>query len=145
MDKIDTMVCGICGSVYNPANEGIYFDEQNLCAHCMDDSTMVCERCGERIWTNDACGDAYCQHCYDNYYTSCSACGRVIHNDDAYYTDDDEDYHDIPYCNRCFEEREGIINGYNYKPSPIFYGEGKTGADSACFYGVELEIGATRS
>ena len=40
----------------------------------------------------------------------------------------------MPYCERCFDEFEDEIEEYGYKPTPIFYGQGKR------YFGVELEV-----
>lgn len=40
----------------------------------------------------------------------------------------------MPYCERCFDEFEDEIEEYGYKPTPIFYGNGKR------YFGVELEV-----
>lgn len=73
-----------------------------------------------------------CQDCYERHYTHCTSCGCVIHAGDAYYIDDDDE----PYCSSCYHDRNEYqtINDYNYKPNPIFYGNGDR------FFGVELEI-----
>ncbi len=59
-------------------------------------------------------------------------CDAVIHYDDACYHEDEE-YHDHPYCRKCFDMDE-IIHDYYYKPEPIFYGDGRD------ILGVELEL-----
>ena len=130
-----TRVCDICG-VENPISELLEFGDVLLCAECLRTETVVCERCGTRIWTDDNEGDSetpLCGRCYDRYYTTCTDCGRTIHQDDAYYIDED-DYD--PRCHachcRCADHR--VIHDYYYKPEPIFYGEGKR------YFGVELEI-----
>lgn len=125
--------CETCGAELTE-DEAFYFDGEHYCSECLDDETVVCEQCGERIWNNDNSGSdrlPLCDRCYDNYYTSCEACGRIIHNDYAHYFDDD----DYPYCESCYDARNSSsIKEYNYKPDPIFHGEGER------FFGVELEI-----
>ena len=72
-----------------------------LCERCANEETVICSRCGERVYRDDNAGDEntpLCQPCYDRHYTSCERCGRIIHLDDAYYEDDDEDY---PLCYDC--------------------------------------------
>lgn len=129
-----SFVCDQCGYTYND-DEINHFDGQNLCDNCYEEETVVCEHCGERIWAEDAadCGRTLCRYCYDDCYTNCEHCGRTINYDDAYYFDGDEDY---PYCHDCYHERKNCeyIHDYNYKPDPIFYGNGSR------FFGVELEI-----
>jgi len=127
--------CSLCGS---ESEELTAFGDQCLCENCIDNETMMCDSCGNRIWNEDSEGDSNCRlcfSCYDNNYSRCTECGRTIHNDEAYYTEDDEEYHDSPYCYSCYESNElnSHINGYRYKPSPVFHGEG-------IFYGIELEV-----
>ena len=105
-----------------------------LCETRLSELTAVCDRCGERIWSDDNEGDSnttLCQDCYDNYYHRCADCDRLIQGDDTYYADDDSN---ISYCGDCIEQHRGGIQSYYYKPTPIFYGEGTR------YLGVELEI-----
>jgi hypothetical protein len=83
------------------------------------------------IYRNDAVCDEdteLCEHCFDCHYTRCYECGRIIRNDESYYADD------YDFCFPCYDKRRSSIREYSYKPSPIFYGEGKR------FLGVELEV-----
>lgn len=126
--------CESCGEAY-PLEQLIEFEGERYCPSCLSSETVICSHCGERIWNIDNSGTndmPLCQSCYDNCYTSCSSCGRLIRTEDAYYDDyEDED----AYCYDCHMGRENrSINEYYYKPSPIFYGEGKR------FFGVELEV-----
>ena len=110
------------------------FDGQILCEDCLDELTVLCDCCLNRIWRDDATGNdtvTLCNNCYENHYTTCEDCGALIHNDDAIY-DDDSDYY---YCRSCYYKLDdNSIRAYNYKPDPIFYGNGD-------FYmGIELEI-----
>ena len=127
--------CSICGESY-PLDQLTEFDGQLLCASCLSAETVVCSRCGWRIWNDDNAGEGdtpLCQSCYEDYYTNCEHCGRTILYDDAYYEDDDQD---APLCWHCYyqlqQDRE--IHDYSYKPVPIFYGSGSR------YFGVELEI-----
>ena len=131
--KTKDFVCSYCGQTFD--KEHIHeFDGEHFCEDCLNQKTVVCDNCQERIWRYDAQITSYtnlCQHCFDNYYTNCEDCGALIHNDDAYYEDDD----DYPHCHDCYEKRMIYpIKGYNYKPEPRFYGSGNL------FLGVELEV-----
>lgn len=130
----ENIICSNCGAILNEENVRT-FGSVVLCETCYDENTVECENCGTRIWADDAEGNSdcvLCHDCYDRNYTNCECCGRLIHNDDAYYFDEYDDY---PYCLSCYEKREEApIKTYNYKPKPIFYGEGEL------FMGVELEI-----
>ena len=134
--KCKKVTCDICG---NEAEEGelTEFDGQHLCESCLEDETLICTYCEERIWMSENAGDAntpLCQNCYDAYYVSCVRCGRIIHSADAYYEDDEED---DPYCSECWEHHShdnATIHDYYYKPTPIFHGNDDR------YFGVELEI-----
>ena len=131
----DTFTCSHC-RVRHPLGEHTVFDGQALCAYCLSKHTVTCTHCGTRLWAEDNAGtedEPLCQRCYDNHYTSCTRCGVLLHRDDAYYEDDDDDEYD-PLCHHCYSSVKKSIQNYYYKPSPIFYGEGKR------FLGVELEI-----
>ncbi|MGN0690201.1 MAG: hypothetical protein ACI4KH_07270 [Oscillospiraceae bacterium] len=112
-----------------------YFEGTNLCPDCLNEYTLVCERCGNRVWIEDSadCDINLCEHCFDNCYTTCDSCGHTIDYDDAYYFDDDNEY---PYCYACYERRSSseYIHEYSYKPEPVFFGEGNR------FFGIELEV-----
>ena len=130
----DLTPCGHCGELHEPESLTA-FDGELLCEDCLDTSTLTCSRCGDRIWETDNVGSMehpLCEHCYDTYYCTCEECGRLIPVDDVYY----EDGCDEAYCETCFRQRESQIHlhDYNYKPDPLFYGEGSR------FLGVELEI-----
>lgn len=74
----------------------------------------------------------YCQSCFDDHFTYCAFCESVIQREDALYYDGDSD----PYCEQCYDgddADDSTIHDYNYKPTPIFYGDG-------LYLGVELEI-----
>lgn len=103
--------CELCGEVYDP-DELIPFDDRLICPECLENETTLCA-------------------CYDQSYMTCSECGRLIHCEDSYYLDDSDE----PLCLTCLEEaNRDVIQGYYYKPEPIFYGTGPR------YFGVELEI-----
>ena len=129
--------CGLCGDPY-PGEDLYPFDGLELCAHCLDERTLLCRHCGERIWEEDNAGSSevpICQRCYDDHYTNCCRCGTLLHESQAYYAEDD-DYDESPYCSDCFHTLSDAspIHDYYYKPKPVFYGTGPR------FFGVELEI-----
>ena len=130
----NTFICTHCHGTYD-VEDRYSFDGAELCHDCLDEQTMICEHCGRRIWTDNAADSdrILCERCYYDYYTECEYCGRTIHLDDACYMDEDDEY---PYCRSCYERRSSneYIHDYNFKPEPIFYGDGNR------FFGVELEI-----
>lgn len=130
-----TFLCDHCGT-HHPIHTLTVFRDQNLCPECLEETTLICSRCGERIWAEDNAGNdatPLCDPCYTYHYTNCSSCGRLIRNGDARYLDEDDDY---PLCSHCYDREQGshAIKDYYFKPTPIFYG------DSPRYFGVELEI-----
>ncbi len=121
-------ICKHCGTTVE-LSDGEYFDGEFYCRHCLDDLTIVCENCGERVLRGESVEERICQTCYDEDYCRCDCCGHLMHNDDANY------YNGYTYCDDCYSDRHHeFIEEYDYKPTPIFYGSGQP------HYGVELEI-----
>ncbi len=125
--------CEFCGKPLDEENTH-YMNETTMCEDCLEEKTVLCQHCGERIWRDDAIREdnyTLCNHCYEYDFIHCSDCGRLICEDDACYDEDSE----RDYCSSCYDRlNDSSIESYNYKPSPIFYGEGDL------FIGVELEI-----
>ena len=126
--------CEYCGKTIRE-DEVQTFQGVTMCKDCLEEKTVICTWCNNRIWNEDNYGNGsvdLCQTCYDNHYTNCERCGRLIHYDEAMYLEDDGD----PYCESCYESEQKyqVIHDYNYKPEPIFYGE------DDMYMGVELEI-----
>ena len=65
--------CGVCHALH-PYSELSCFDDTLICPDCMEDSTVICGRCGDRIWRDDDQGNEdsghLCQSCYDRYYNT---------------------------------------------------------------------------
>ena len=124
--------CIHCGCVL--ADDEVFtFQDEDYCEECLEEVTVQCDYCGRRIYRDNDEGDEHislCSRCYSDHYVACDRCGRLIRNEDAYYEDDDED---TPYCNHCFQNITWI-HSYNYKPDPVFFGDGKR------YFGVELEV-----
>lgn len=71
-----------------------------------------------------------CKSCYKDHYTSCNDCDCIIHRENAHYTSSGD-----PYCSSCYHDCDlNTIKSYDYRPVPIFYGEGNR------YMGVEIEI-----
>ena len=125
-------VCTSCGN--NFYREQLSpFDGELLCPACLSNQTVYCSCCDRRIWTDDNVGtDAQplCQDCFDDHFERCTTCNALIRRGDTYYRGD------TPYCAECYQSVGcgDEIMSYYFKPTPIFYGEGKR------FFGVELEI-----
>lgn len=126
--------CSCCGITMDDDVEWGALGVQILCPECLVSRTVICEDCGRRIWNDDnyrTYSEPLCVNCRDAHYVYCINCDRLIHEANAFYHDDDE-----PLCESCYEsaQAERVIHGYNYKPEPIFYGDGER------YFGVELEI-----
>ena len=125
-------VCTSCGN--NFYREQLSpFDGELLCPACLSSQTVYCSCCDRRIWTDDNVGtDAQplCQDCFDDHFERCTTCNALIRRGDTYYRGD------TPYCAECYQSVgcDNEIMSYYFKPTPIFYGDGKR------FFGVELEI-----
>lgn len=134
--KLEIRACDHCNEEY-PADQLTEVGGQQLCPDCLEEHTVVCRECGERILREDNAGTfnlPLCQDCYDDHYTTCSNCGTILRESRACYRNSDI-HAETPFCGSCFSElwQDGI-NDYSYTPAPIFYGE-----DSR-YFGVELEI-----
>lgn len=125
--------CSNCGDLHPPDSLTI-FEGSHLCPTCLARETVICHSCGDRIWVENDAGDSHthlCESCRSDYYR-CTNCGRLIHEDDACYSEDNDD---DPYCGSCIENVDTrSIHSYNYKPEPLFFGDGPR------YFGVELEI-----
>ena len=127
--------CCLCDRQVEP-EALVVFDGQIMCLDCLNQHTIICFECGNRIWEHQNAGTGerpLCQHCADRYYVNCCQCGAQISQSDAYYeSDDGED----PYCESCFQQlqRGKPIRDYYFKPAPKFHGTGNR------YFGVELEI-----
>ena len=125
-------VCTSCGNEFY-REQLSPFDGELLCPSCLSNQTVYCSCCDRRIWTDGNVGtDAQplCQDCFDDHFERCTACNALIRRGDTFFRGDD------PYCQECYHSvcDRDAIHDYYYKPTPIFYGEGKR------FFGVELEI-----
>lgn len=133
---MSSRICDLCGNRIPAATNVI--DSLHLCCRCRERYTVPCRECGTRIWKTDNFGDpvtALCQDCYDWRYTRCHGCGALLRTATACYESSDT-LRDHPYCDPCFARLSppAAIHPYNYKPFPIFFGDGPR------YFGVELEI-----
>ena len=51
----DIFFCDRCGCELT-SDSAHYFEDEYLCSECLDDSTIVCSYCDERIWSDDNAG-----------------------------------------------------------------------------------------
>lgn len=132
--KNETFICSHCGAVH-PLTGRVLCEGDSLCPDCADLLTIHCDHCGTCIYLDHAVCDTLttlCPSCYESHYTTCFECGTIIPTRDAYYADDDDE----PYCYTCYQklEDDSSIHPYDYRPEPVFYGDGMR------YLGVELEI-----
>ena len=128
----EELICSHCGELIENEDYG-HINREVICSDCIERYCTTCERCGTLMWDSDSYGDDYtvlCRSCYENHYTRCYECDALLHNDDSY------EYDGEYYCRECYDNVccGDSINDYNYKPEPIFYGNGTR------YFGVELEI-----
>lgn len=133
----EAAICTVCHQPF-PQTQLTSFGDALLCPTCLENSTVLCEHCGQRIWADENAGDAgisLCPSCRESLYTTCTSCGCHVSPSAAYYEDED-DCQEYPYCWCCFNQmqRDSDIHEYSYKPSPIFFGNGNR------YFGVELEM-----
>lgn len=111
-------ICGICGTMH-PVEELLHpFGGLELCSPCLENRTLLCERRGERIWTEDNAGSSdapLCQDCFDDHYFHCCRCGALIHEAST-RCDDSDEYAEYPLCPGCYEAqcRGNPIHDYYY-------------------------------
>lgn len=128
----EKLICCVCGCEVIQGDE-LYIGEDVICEDCAEDECCTCDYCGDLIWNSDDFGEdgvVLCEDCYNNHYCRCECCNELLNENDVYWFDDD------CYCEECYNNRidEESIHDYNYKPEPIFYGEGNR------YYGIELEV-----
>ena len=118
----ETRICANCDAEH-PLDEMFRVGSEWLCESCADELTVVCDACGERIYSEDAVEDSnytLCESCFDEDYVRCADCDRILRRDRVYWDDDDA------YCS--------VIHEYSYTPDLVFHGKGLR------HFGVELEI-----
>jgi len=136
----DYFTCERCGEVH-PCDEsctvysGSRRNEEQWCDDCISNYAYRCDDCEDYFTSSGLAhnGDrTLCYDCAQNYYT-CEGCGDVIHQDNSYYSEDD----DCSYCESCYHDscnsKRSAIHDYNYKPYPHFHGKG-------LHLGIELEM-----
>ncbi|QSX04793.1 amidoligase family protein [Sedimentibacter sp. zth1] len=124
------IICEVCGNEFD-SSEINEFDGEILCDDCYDELTVNCSICGKTMLRESAMEHNdrfFCNTCFNNNYRYCTECDEVIPLSEIYY------YEDEPYCRSCYNKIDYYIKDYNYKPEPIFFGDGNK------YLGVELEI-----
>lgn len=141
-----SFICGRCSIQYaiHPSNaigytRSVNVQNNELCADCSLE--VFAENNGARNFENCFCcstlvlGDdmrsfddrRYCNACYeDNVYT-CQNCDELCWENYDHYCNSDDDY----------DDDNGVIHNFDYKPFPQFFGDGKY------YLGFELEVEST--
>ena len=120
-NQTEKTYCSHCGELIDTDDYEL-INGSIVCSDCVEMHTVVCNHCNERIFISASVQDddiSLCQSCYDEYYHTCENCGRIIHSNSTNWRGD------YPYCDSCYDDFSDEIEEYNYKPEPIFYGEGK--------------------
>ena len=124
--------CEKCGELIHVDD---YIEAGNgdvICEYCLNNHYTECNNCGkyfldENVYTDNRI--TICQSCKDSEYYTCDECGDFVHHCNIYLLNDGT------YCEYCFDQlTRYVINEYDFKPLPIFYGEGEK------YFGIELEI-----
>lgn len=105
------MICDFCECECEDLMEvGSY----ELCEECIDEKTIVCELCGERVFLEDMkivysheeCEDIYvCYDCYCDEVTTCDCCNHSFLRNELREEVNHIDQ-DIEICEDCFSDRE---------------------------------------
>ena len=117
----ETRICANCESEH-PLDAMFRVGSDWLCESCADEYTVVCDACGERIYSEDAVEDSnytLCESCFDEDYVRCADCDRILRRDRAYWDGDDN-----AYCASCWDDHCTVIHEYSYTPDLVFHGKG---------------------
>lgn len=128
----EVIYCEFCSNEIQEDEEYFLVDGYICCSNCCENDCFHCDGCDElyhrsQLQYFSGVGDL-CETCAEDVYR-CENCGNYMWGDNVYWL------RDIPYCYDCYcEVKENSIYEYNYKPSPIFHGDG------FATFGVELEV-----
>jgi hypothetical protein len=120
----DYVACARCDRYTDDSSETV---DGEVCPQCVRRYYRECERCEQLSEATfvAADGTVICDECVEDYWT-CDGCCELIDSGN--------------YCDSCQCDEDcsagGLVNGYNYKPTPQFYGSG------ALYCGLELEVSA---
>jgi len=127
-------ICNKCNN-YHLKSEFVDNDLGHYCSNCIAFNTFECSICNKLHWTTEKCYiKSYiciCKECANLKYNQCSICGKW-----TLKTDTENYCLNCHACSRCCRCDFKGINGYSFKPSPIFFGTDK----DDLFFGSELEV-----
>ena len=145
--------CDNCGVVTAYELNAAYGGESLICDDCADNNYVACDRCGTYIRPRDTVQvesrnnvDTICPSCLEEQQdygdvVSCEECGNY------WYTNAMETVGGAWICPDCFEngnydEREGEVRDYNYRPREFnYYGH----SPDNLRFGLEIEMSKPRS
>lgn len=143
----DHTYCDACGELvfcsdnaYSPSDDG-YGPENVLCGGCHGQRYTRCVACGctsprDQVHVVYPLG-AHCEDCYHDRYIMCASCNRTVPQAEVWYVAGDDD----PYCERCAQERRGVIRGYHSQnKAKRFFREEDEDRGTTTFVGLEIEI-----
>ncbi|MFD4407720.1 hypothetical protein ACFWPH_33645 [Nocardia sp. NPDC058499] len=129
---LDTHLCTECVRAWSECDDCHRYsryitavvDGPDVCADCLD-TYPVCDDCGHRCRGRYDVegGNEVCDTCRFDDYHECNDCCTLIRWDEGYCADCAPDH-----------PHHHAINGYDYKPDPVFHGTGPL------FLGLELEL-----
>ena len=104
------MICDFCNEECEDLMEvGSY----ELCEECVDEQTIICDCCGERVFVEDveevysyeSCEDVYvCNGCYEDRVSTCDCCEHTFLRREL-RTETNHFDEDVDVCEDCFESR----------------------------------------
>jgi len=108
------------------------------CQSCFDRLYFVCDNCNNTFSVDESyhspSDTLYCEDCFNNHCGTCASCNEIVWIDDLRYNDDSDEY----VCESCYDDRDRILRGYEYKPDPEFVK--KDYEHNALYIGFELEV-----
>ena len=140
----ECFTCKDCGKTFEKDCEiyTTHYDEI-ICEECYQDNYFYCEHCEEFYSINEINhapdGWCYCDDCFNELFVSCAHCGEVIERNNAYYSDDADDY----FCEECYcelneEDDERIYSYHDFNDWREYKTE--TEGKPPFYIGFELEV-----
>lgn len=94
--------CDACGKWF-PSGSVEEVGGRSFCRRHLEEKTVLCERCEERVLLEDATeigGEFYCEHCRDRLFVECAECGEWVRKDECSYVDSVDGY----VCESCLDD-----------------------------------------
>lgn len=136
--------CAICEGASDYSQRETLCNE-SICSECAED-WLACTDCGRfteysGLLTTTSNGRDVCDRCRDRNYHTCYECDETIPDGEYCDCEDDSGGCTCSSCTGDYDDDEsdsyGVVFGYDYKPVPVFHGEGPL------YLGLELEVEAS--